>query len=81
MSKTDRAHMEGIVVAKSVDGEIVGKDGRARREIREVGGNLCKLEALAVLSEIYCSWLFYVILCILRMGFYDVLLPLFRGHE
>ena len=30
--------MEGIVVAKSVDGEIVGKDGRARREIREVGG-------------------------------------------
>lgn len=38
MSKTDRAHMEGIVVAKSVDGEIVGKDGRARREIREVGG-------------------------------------------
>ena len=35
MSKTDRAHMEGIVVAKSVDGEIVGKDGRPRREIRE----------------------------------------------
>lgn len=37
MSKTDRAHMEGIVVAKSVDGEIVGKDGRPRREIREAG--------------------------------------------
>ncbi|CAE7031952.1 unnamed protein product [Symbiodinium sp. CCMP2592] len=35
MSKTDRAHIEGIVVAKSIDGEIVGKDGRARREIRE----------------------------------------------
>ena len=24
MSKTDRAHIEGIVVAKSIDGEIVG---------------------------------------------------------
>ncbi|CAK9062778.1 Protein BTR1 (Binding to ToMV RNA 1) [Durusdinium trenchii] len=35
MSKTDRAHMEGIAVAKSVDGEVVGKDGRPRREIRE----------------------------------------------
>ena len=39
MLKTDRAHMEGIVVAKSVDGEIVGKDGRPRREIREVGNS------------------------------------------
>lgn len=26
MSKTDRAHMEGIAVAKSVDGEVVGRD-------------------------------------------------------
>ena len=25
MSKTDRAHMEGIAVAKSIDGEIVGQ--------------------------------------------------------
>ena len=25
MSKTDRAHIEGIVVAKSIDGEIVGR--------------------------------------------------------
>ncbi|CAJ1402825.1 unnamed protein product [Effrenium voratum] len=38
MSKTDRAHMEGIAVAKSIDGEIVGKDGRPRREIREGAG-------------------------------------------
>lgn len=35
LTRTDKAHIDGIVVAKSVDGEIVGKDGRPRREIRE----------------------------------------------
>ena len=38
MSKTDRAHMEGIALAKSLDGEVVGKDGRPRKEIREAFG-------------------------------------------
>eukprot|EP00930_Biecheleria_cincta_P062935 TRINITY_DN48398_c0_g1_i1.p1 TRINITY_DN48398_c0_g1~~TRINITY_DN48398_c0_g1_i1.p1 ORF type:complete len:711 (+),score=157.14 TRINITY_DN48398_c0_g1_i1:79-2211(+) len=38
MARTDRAHIEGLVVAKSLDGEVVGKDGRPRKEIREVCG-------------------------------------------
>ncbi|CAE8695909.1 unnamed protein product, partial [Polarella glacialis] len=27
----------GLAVAKSLDGEVIGRDGRARREIREAG--------------------------------------------
>lgn len=38
MARTDRAHIEGVVVAKSLDGEVVGKDGRPRKEIREECG-------------------------------------------
>lgn len=35
MMRIDKAHMDGTVVALSVDGENVGRDGRPRREIRE----------------------------------------------
>lgn len=35
LTRTDRAHMDGTVVAKSVDGEMVGATGRPRKEIRE----------------------------------------------
>jgi len=35
LSKIDKAHIEGKVVARSPDGQVVGPDGRPRREIRE----------------------------------------------
>lgn len=37
LTRTDKAHMDGTVVARSVDGEVVGKDGRMRKELREPG--------------------------------------------
>merc|ERR1712048_1195847 len=35
LTRTDQAHIDGTIVAKSVDGEIVGKDGRPRQELRD----------------------------------------------
>jgi len=37
LTRTEKAHMDGTVVALSVDGEVVGKDGRARKELRDAG--------------------------------------------
>lgn len=35
LTLTDKAHADGTVVARSVDGEAVGRDGRPRKEIRD----------------------------------------------
>lgn len=35
MTLIDKAHMSGLVVARSIDGEVVGKDGRPRQELRD----------------------------------------------
>ena len=35
LARTDRAHMDGTAVARSVDGEVVGRDGRPREDVRE----------------------------------------------
>eukprot|EP00928_Gymnodinium_smaydae_P002503 TRINITY_DN1089_c0_g1_i1.p1 TRINITY_DN1089_c0_g1~~TRINITY_DN1089_c0_g1_i1.p1 ORF type:complete len:741 (+),score=154.81 TRINITY_DN1089_c0_g1_i1:199-2421(+) len=35
LTLTDKAHADGTIVALSIDGEVIGKDGRMRKEIRE----------------------------------------------
>eukprot|EP00929_Paragymnodinium_shiwhaense_P105492 TRINITY_DN70558_c0_g1_i1.p1 TRINITY_DN70558_c0_g1~~TRINITY_DN70558_c0_g1_i1.p1 ORF type:complete len:767 (+),score=157.03 TRINITY_DN70558_c0_g1_i1:103-2403(+) len=47
MRETDKAHMDGLVVALSVDGEVIGKDGRMRKEIRDDPDLVQKVRAAA----------------------------------